>query len=135
VLGTADGRLHRLRKKNGKTIATLEIEGLPFSRPLLLGDALIVLTTGGRILAVDVSLGGIRWERHVDTEWATFRPISLGDAVLAGADDDRVYAFRVEDGMALWSQEFGGPVTSLTDAGDILFIGNTRGLIFACDLP
>ena len=132
--GTADNRLRLLSSENGKSVASRDLPGLPFGRPIRAGGGLVVLTTGGVILSLSSDLDAVRWETRVDTEWASFRPILLGTEILAGADDGRVYAISVKDGKISWSQEFGAPVTSLTDAGGKqgeFYVGTTNGIVFA----
>lgn len=130
--GTADSRLHLLAPDDGEIIASRELPGLPFGRPIRAAGDIVVFTTGGVVLSTSPDLGSVRWETKVETEWASFRPLLLGTEILAGADDGRVHAIAVKDGTRLWSQDFGGPVTSLTVAGDgECYVGTTRGIVFA----
>jgi outer membrane protein assembly factor BamB len=132
LVGTADNRLHLLGPDDGKTIASRELPGLPFGRPIRAAGGIVVFTTGGVALSTSSDLGSVRWETKVDTEWASFRPLLLGTEILAGADDGHVHAIAAKDGAKLWSQDFGGPVTSLTVAGDgECYVGTTRGIVFA----
>jgi len=134
LAGTANNRLHLLGLADGKSVASRDLPGLPFGRPLEVGGAIVVLATGGTIVSLERDLAAVRWQVRVDTEWASFRPILVGKTILVGADDGRVHAFSANDGAVLWSQDFGGPVTSLTDAGgerDELYVGTANGVIFA----
>ena len=65
------------------------------------------------------------------------RGVWVGATILAGADDGKVYALFSKDGVVAWSQDFDGPVTSLTYAGgegDELYVGTTDGVVFATRL-
>ena len=134
LVGTADNRLHLLSSEDGKSVASRVLPGLPFGRPISTAGSFVVLTTGGVILSLSSDLGSVHWDTKVDTEWASFRPILVDSEILAGADDGRVHAIAVKDGKNLWSQDFGGPVTSLTDAGGKqgeFYVGTTKGIVFA----
>ena len=132
LAGTADNKLHLLEPATGKIVATRDLPGLPFGRPVVDGGV-VVFMTGGEVRSLSSDLSSVRWESKVDTEWASFRPVVIGEEILAGADDGRVYALRLKDGATSWSQDFGGPVTSLTSAeqGSAIYIGTAKGIVFA----
>ena len=130
-LGTADGKLHLLNAADGAVVRSATLPGVPFGRPLVHDDSVIVLTTGGRAVALAVSLERTVWEARLDAEWAAFRPLVVGGLVLGGADDGRVHALRAGDGSAAWSHDFGGPVTSLTADGATLYVGTSRGIVYS----
>ncbi len=137
LAGTADNQLHLLNAANGKTVASRDLPGLPFGRPLKTGDDIVVLMTGGNVVSIDSKLAAARWEAKVDTEWASFRPLLVGGTILAGADNGKVYALSANSGNVDWSQDFNGPVTSLTHVAgesDELYVGTSNGVIFATRL-
>lgn len=136
LAGTADNRVHLLSLEDGGRVASRDLPGLPFGRPIPTGDVVIVLTTGGIALSIASDLEAIGWKTSVETEWASFRPVLRGGQLLVGADDGRVHAIAVRDGAQLWSQDFDGPVTSLTDAGGErgeFYVGTTKGIVYATD--
>jgi outer membrane protein assembly factor BamB len=137
LAGTADNQLHLLQASDGKTVASRDLPGLPFGRPLETGDHIVVLMTGGSVLSVDKKLGAAHWEAKIDSEWASFRPLLVGGTILAGADDGKVFALSAKSGKVDWSQDFNGPVTSLTHVPgerDELYVGTSNGIIFATRL-
>lgn len=96
------------------------------------GDRLYVATFQGRLVALDLRNGQIRWQQPLSTH----RGLALaGDAVLAVDAQSGVAAFRAADGVLLWRQDAlkGRDLTGVAVSGDYLLAGDLDGHVHVMD--
>jgi outer membrane protein assembly factor BamB len=78
--GTFDQRIHRLALDAGAAHAELQLGGIPFGTPTLLGDSLLVLVYDkpdtATLKAIDLPLRGVRWTRETAGGWSSARTYS-----------------------------------------------------------
>lgn len=114
VVGTADGGLHRLDGASGTVVWSLGLPAAP-SALHLVGISVLAGTTNGRLVAVDVHDGEVRWTRAVDPGRAIRTITGAGEGLLvtAGpAGDASLLAVQRRDGTVRWQQALGpGAIT------------------------
>lgn len=127
-LGTSDGGFHRLDANSGVVKARLRISGVPYGTATLVQDSLLVVAKG-KLLALDSSLSGVRWER-TGGDWNR-RPRLWRQSVLVGSSSGELVAFRLPDGEREWSHRFKGIITSIGSSDELLYVGTEEGTIYA----
>jgi hypothetical protein len=50
-------------------------------------------------------------------------------------DQGELFAFRVADGVAVWSETFEGVIRGNGSANDTLYVGTLKGLVYAWKAP
>jgi len=125
VVGSMDGHVYRLHKRNGRVIwksPLPEGEGVTAS-PVLFGKAKRIVTTsiGNRVVALNAETGKPIWDKrrpHVGefTISGQAGPLKLDDeTVVTGFSDGRLVAFAIEDGATLWSSDLREGKTQFVD--------------------
>jgi outer membrane protein assembly factor BamB len=131
-LGTSTGDLYRLDVDAGTVKASLRTPGVPYGTPTLVQDSLLVVAYKGKLLSLDPSLKGVRWERS-GGNWT--RPRAWRQSVLVGNATGELVAFRLSDGEPEWSHKLKGIITSIGSTGGLLYIGTQEGTIYAFRPP
>ena len=72
-----------------------------------------------------------RWIQKASVSWSSARPYIWNDLFLAGNDQGELFAFRVADGVAVWSETFEGVIRGIGSAEDTLYVGTLKGLVYA----
>ena len=123
----------------GTLVQNPQEQGLPMLLPGGAGrgaDRIIVPTRDRRIRAVDASYGAILWETTTGGPNVA-QPVAVGDALLVGSVDGRVYRLRQDNGRALWTSEpvgRGGIITTPTVDGGQVFVTSTDNRLTALEL-
>jgi outer membrane protein assembly factor BamB len=132
LVGTADGKLHRLALADGKAAGPIEVGGMPFGDLVVVERCLVVLTArdGYQVSCRDPDGGEARWQRSFTSELLTFRPLQLGRELVVGYRDALV-GLRLDDGLDAWSCAIAGVPRGLSAAGEQLFVGTLAGVVMA----
>jgi outer membrane protein assembly factor BamB len=99
------------------------------------GDCVLALSLANTLTCFADDLTAARWSAAATKEWSAFRPLALGDLVLAGNDQGELVAFRVDDGGEVFRLRAGGVVRGLGHADGIVYVGTLRGEVMAVELP
>ena len=147
VVRSADNRLFGLDSRDGKrrwvyqraaqTLAVRTPAGLVISR----GNAFAGFP-GGKLVAVSLSNGGLRWEGTVATPRGTTELERVADVIgmpwvsdreaCAVAYQGRVACFDVANGNAHWSREMSS-VSGLGADGRNIYVSDDKGAVHALD--
>ncbi len=140
VVGTIDGRWHRLDPQDGRTLARLEINGMPYG-DLVRAESCVLALWSDRpagsdrkhhLGCLDPSLGAVVWSQSSPTEWTTFHPLVWRSQVVAGVAG-RLMAFDIGSGANEWACRVEGTPRGLTGSADRLFLGTLKGVVLALD--
>ncbi|WP_430973941.1 PQQ-binding-like beta-propeller repeat protein [Sunxiuqinia rutila] len=140
------GILHQLELKTGKTIQTYEtgMQQSGTSAPIILKDRFIVAGSHPGIAAVSRETGEQLWRFEVESallytpsyyadrqQSIESTPMLIGDKLVFGAMDGRVYALDATSGKLLWKTELGAPVvTSTAVDGKRFYICDFAGNVY-----
>ena len=116
------------------------------SAPVVVGDALLIGSGDGRVRAVALASGRVRWTFDAHARIRTTVAVQ-GELAVFGAADGRVYALQTSDGALRWSFATEGAshafadqdndatsiVASPTFAGDVIVVGGRDGYIYGLD--
>jgi len=92
LIGSRDGYLHCVNKKNGEKIWVFQSRDDIDSSPVISGNKVVVASMDGRLYIVDLKDGKEIWSYEIGA--AIFgSPAVAGGFIVIGADDGRVYAF------------------------------------------
>ncbi|MDO8538963.1 MAG: PQQ-binding-like beta-propeller repeat protein [Opitutaceae bacterium] len=118
--------------------------GSSASKPLLVGDRIVVGTSDGRVCLVSAKDGSIVWSSQTGPSLTSLQPYQRGgsdvnsspavddDVVYVGASDGRVHALALANGGKLGTYDLGVPVASSpVIAGGTLYIGGYDGNLYA----
>ncbi|WP_251342900.1 PQQ-binding-like beta-propeller repeat protein [Haloplanus halophilus] len=99
------------------------------TRPVVDGDAVYLGCSGrdhGTLVALDRSDGAERWS-YADENSTVYQPAVTDDAVYAGSNDDRIYAFS-RAGEHRWQLETNSTVGTVVAGDDALYAANNERL-------
>lgn len=95
-----------LNKRDGKVAWRATVGNEVLAAPIRAGDTVIARTVDGRIHAIDVQTGNIRWRFSQDVPALSLRgistPLVIGDMVVSGFANGKVVAVSLEDGTQRW---------------------------------
>jgi len=92
LIGSRDGYLHCVNRKNGEKIWVFQSRDDIDSSPVISGNKVVVASMDGRLYVVDLKDGKEIWSYEIGA--AIFGcPAVAGGFIVIGADDGRVYAF------------------------------------------
>ncbi len=92
LIGSRDGYLHCVNRKNGEKIWVWQSRDDIDSSPVISGDKVVVASMDGRLYVVDLKNGKEIWSYEIGA--AIFGcPAVAGGFIVIGADDGRVYVF------------------------------------------
>jgi outer membrane protein assembly factor BamB len=132
--GTFDQRIHRLALDPGAAHAELQLSGVPFGTPTLLGDSLLVLVydkpDSATLKSIDLPLKGVRWMRETPGGWSSARAYSWHGRALVGSKQGKLAAFS-PNGSEEWSDTVGGTIRGIGVVGDVLYLGTQKGTLYA----
>jgi len=132
--GTFDQRIHRLALDPGAAHAELQLGGVPFGTPTLVGDSLLVLVydkpDAATLKSIDLPLKGVRWIRETPGGWSSARTYSWRGNVLAGSKQGQLAAFS-PDGSEEWSETVHGAIRGIGVVDDVLYLGTQKGTLYA----
>lgn len=145
----AAGRLSAIRVATGEVVWGRELtpgaNDWSYSvtaAPALAHDTLLVPTTWGELIAVDVRTGAVRWRvpapagplnfTHYRSTQAGFpsSPVVTGDLVWIGGLDGTLFARSIVDGRLVWATSLGAPITSVpAPVGNGLVVASFDGTV------
>lgn len=92
LIGSRDGYLHCVNRKNGEKIWAFQSRDDVDSSPVISGNKVVFGSMDGRLYVVDLKNGKEIWSYEIGA--AIFGcPAVSGGLIIIGADDGRVYAF------------------------------------------
>ncbi|MES2662836.1 MAG: PQQ-binding-like beta-propeller repeat protein [Pseudomonadota bacterium] len=105
--------------------------------PVVFQNVIIAGLASGKLVAMDVDTGEVRWERQIVTAEGSTEierlvdldvPLAIRDnIVFAAGTQGPVIAFEVITGRALWERKLASPAVSLESRGDYVFVADTKG--------
>jgi outer membrane protein assembly factor BamB len=114
------------------------------SKPLLIGDRVVVGTADGRICVVSAKDGSLTWSSQTGPSLTSLQPYQRGgsdvnssaavyrDVVYVGASDGRLHALALSNGEKLGAYDLGVPIASSPVIADgTLYIGGYDGNLYA----
>ncbi len=106
VLLGGDEEVIALNKRDGKVAWRVSVGNEVLAAPVRAGDTVIARTVDGRIHAIDVPTGNIRWRFSQEVPALSLRgistPLITGDLVVSGFANGKVIAVSLADGSQRW---------------------------------
>ena len=105
-------------------------------RPVVFQDMVIVANEDGRLFALALTDGSIRWNTERSVELKALydtRPLALsGDTLIAGSDTETLSAYNVHTGKPLWSRNLhqGSISTPLVVDRGVAYYCSLTGVVF-----
>lgn len=142
VVGSQDGRIHRLSPETGEVLASVSVPGMSYGDLTEAGGCLLALSAEGELeesmepegpyhlTCVDPGRAGIRWRHTSDREISTFRPLVHKSLVIAGGPDT-LFALDAADGDLLWEHRIEGVARALGASEGTLYVGSLSGKVLA----
>jgi outer membrane protein assembly factor BamB len=134
--------MHRIAASNGEVLSTLALDPhlKPMSAPLITRDAVMVLLADEgadyrALIAIEPSLGRIRWRRAAPDRWSTTRIFATEKAVILGTPAGEVTAYCAADGSPAWSHELDGYIRTIGGSDEALYVGTREGTLYAVRPP
>jgi outer membrane protein assembly factor BamB len=113
VVGSADGWVIVLDAKDGSERWRVSLGGETLSPPLIEENHVIVATIDNRLRALNAIDGSERWIIEQATPALTMRgsatPAIAGSSVIAGFDNGRLLAARIDTGDVVWDAVLAPP--------------------------
>jgi outer membrane protein assembly factor BamB len=146
-VGSGDGTLYAVDRANGRVVWRFDAGGPVHASPAVAKGLVIAATMRGRIFAVEEGTGQLRWSMQtgaaiqlnpvLDPGWDyyTSSPTVLGETVVIGGQDGRVYALDLTTGKVRWSAQTGARVRATPAiANGTVVVGSFDGRVYAYDL-
>lgn len=135
LVGTMEGRLHRLSLADGAASPAIDLGGRLFGDLVAADRCLLVLAAveGYSVTCLDATQGKSVWRRSFPAELDTFRPLLLGDVVVVGYRG-RLVALALADGTDAWSCPIDGVPRGLNADEQRLYVGTLGGPVVALPL-
>ena len=122
LIASMDGRLYRVRKRNGRPVWVSDLigKGAILEAPAVHGDRAFVTSEDNRLSAVDLAQGDVVWSRDRPhranfTIHGQAGALVTGQHVITGFSDGRVVAFERSDGATYWSRDLADGKTEFVD--------------------
>lgn len=109
----------------------LPLGGIGFDGTPVIADKVVYLADGGgRVVAISLVEGTLKWERKLETSFAA--PASVqGDMVFIGDMDGKLHALKTTDGADIWTFETEGQIDAgATFHGDNVLITSEDGVLY-----
>lgn len=158
IVGTRDGRFHGLASSTGRRLWRLETgPDLPFpwgresgdlwtASPVVAGSVVVVGAGDGRVRALDLATGRVRWTAATEGRIRSTPAVAAG-RVFVGSADGHLYCFDLATGTRRWryatlgasleSGRFGFDRRTIQSSpavsGGTVFIGARDGFHYAID--
>ena len=105
-VGSFGGSLYAVDAASGDLKWTYKASGTLWDGPAVADGTLYFGDLSGNVSALDAATGqNVRWTTQV-TGGVKATPLVQDGIVYVGTDQDRLYAFKVENGQAVWAQPF-----------------------------
>ena len=106
VAGTEDGEVLALSTESGVVAWRATVSSEVLSRPRVADGRVVVRTLDGKLYGLDAGTGEPRWSHDGGVPSLSVRgtssPAIVADAAVAGFDNGRLAAVRIENGEVLW---------------------------------
>jgi outer membrane protein assembly factor BamB len=126
-----NGQLACFHIESGKRLWEAALGGV--QTPVLVGRALMVLTGGGRLVALDSQSGKMYWAKDLPAEgqWASLLADAGGRLLVLDRKEGQLLAMDAVTGRQLWSQALKGKAWNAVAAwGGVLVTTQNGGLLF-----
>ena len=106
LIGTHTGDVIALTLKNGDEVWHSQVSSELLASPVGAQGHIIVRTVDGKLFSLNASTGAQRWVYEQTVPLLTLRgnshPVIVNDMVLLGADNGKLTALTLNDGVELW---------------------------------
>ena len=138
------GRVYALEIKRGEMELKwvyppfkAEPKGAFVGAPLIFRDELIAASSDGRIYAIDMEMGGLRWkypeEGNLGRIWSS-PALGSDERIYFGSADRHLYAFDLERKEIAWKWKAGGAIFSTPlVVGNTIYAGSFDGNLYALE--
>jgi outer membrane protein assembly factor BamB len=113
ILGSSDAEVVALNIDTGAILWKSVVSSEVLAVPVVGNDIVVVRTTDGEVVALDVKTGGKRWAYERNAPALSLRgtgsPLISGDNVIAGYDNGKLIALRLNDGKYVWETSIAIP--------------------------
>ncbi len=139
-----------LAKRDGSVAWRVNVGNEVLTAPVRAGETVIACTVDGKVHAIDVPTGNIRWRFSQEVPALSLRgistPLVIGDMVVNGFANGKVIALSLTDGGQLWEAVIAMPRgrnelermvdvdAQLTARGELLFAAGYHGQLAALSL-
>ncbi len=145
-VGSGDGFLYALEKKNGALAWRFEAGSPVHASPAVARGLVVAATLAGRIFAVDQNTGTARWSKSTGPALAlntgrgggwdilVSSPTIAGDTVFIGGQDGFLYALDLASGREIWKGRTGGRLRATPAlSAELVIAGSFDGRVYAFD--
>lgn len=146
--GGLDSTVYALEVSSGNVKWKLKTNGEIRSTVAIEGDRLFLVGGNGVLSCIDKNTGKPVWRKVFDNnalyiaerkydfaDYFTSGPLVQNNVVYFGSGTGKVYAFRADNGEAVWTYQTGDIVHSTpTTSNDKLFVGSFDGYVYALNL-
>lgn len=142
VVGSQDGRLHRLSPETGEALGSVAVPGASYGDLTEAGGCLLALSAEGELdesmqpegpyhlTCLGPGLEAVRWRHTSDREISTFRPLVHEGQVIAGGRGT-LFALDLADGSLVWQRPVEGVARGLGASDEALYVGTLSGKVLA----
>ena len=100
--------------------------------PATSGDTVFAGPGDGRIYALDITTGALRWLQDIRSDWQYLRQITVAGGILvAGTYKEYLAGISVADGQKLWSFNAGNFINSQHVADGAAYLWSPTGWVYA----
>lgn len=123
-------RVVALDRQTGGEVWARTVDGMVWTGPVAVGDAVVAATEAGSVYAFAVGDGTERWRTEVGTEVG--EPIFAGDGgVYVASDGGQVAALDPASGAKRWTASVPGTTCATERDGERVFVGDDAGTVVA----
>ncbi len=145
-VGSGDGQLYAIDRKNGAIHWVFDAGAGIASSPAVTADLVFIASAGGIFLAVERATGHERWRHQfgadVPLAWGrasgdyyTSSAVLGNGMVIVGGGDGVLYAFEPGSGTVRWKFSTGGRIrSSPAIANNLVYVASFDGKVYALDL-
>lgn len=113
ILGSSNAEVLALNIENGAVLWKSKVSSEVLSVPVVGKDVVVVRSTDGEVVALDTQTGGKRWGYERNAPALSLRgtgsPLISGENVVAGYDNGKLIALRLNDGKYVWETSIAIP--------------------------
>ncbi|MDO9163861.1 MAG: outer membrane protein assembly factor BamB [Methylococcaceae bacterium] len=113
ILGSSNAEVLALNIENGSVLWKSKVSSEVLSVPVVGKDVVVVRSTDGEVVALDTQTGGKRWGYERNAPALSLRgtgsPLISGENVIAGYDNGKLIALRLNDGKYVWETSIAIP--------------------------
>lgn len=123
VVAASETRMTALRASDGSVVWERDTTALQKERAAIDGNTLFVPLANGRLQAVDLANGKVRWESPLGGSPA--EPLVVGGRIYVGATDKYFYCFNAANGRPEWRFKVGSSIRgrASTDGERVFYAG------------